>query len=69
MKLGTHVNTLRGRRHANQPPDEGTGLRADQISASFETYARRCGVDDKFSPFDFSNFRPPRIEGEELRLF
>ena len=48
---------------------KGTGLRADQIHATFKTFARRYGLDGKFSPFDFSQFQPPRIEGEQLRLF
>jgi hypothetical protein len=48
---------------------KGTGQRADQIHATFKTFARRYGLDDKFPPFDFSQFRPPRIEGEQLRLF
>jgi DNA repair photolyase len=48
---------------------KGTGLRADQIHATFKTFARRHGLDGKFSPFDFSQFRPPRIEGEQMRLF
>jgi DNA repair photolyase len=48
---------------------KGTGVRADQIHATFKTFARRYGLDGKFSPFDFSQFRPPRIEGEQLRLF
>jgi hypothetical protein len=44
-------------------------LCAEIISATFKTFARRYGLDGKFSPFDFSKFRPPRIEGEQLRLF
>ena len=48
---------------------KGAGLRADQIHATFKTFARRHGLDGKFPPFDFSQFRPPKIEGEQLRLF
>jgi hypothetical protein len=40
---------------------KGTGPRADKIHATFKTFARRYGLDGKFSPFDFSQFRPPRI--------
>ena len=48
---------------------KGTGVRADQIHATFKTFARRYGLDGKFSPFDFSQFRPPKIEGAQMRLF
>ena len=47
----------------------GTGPRAEQIDQTFKTFARRYGLDGHLSPFDFSQFRPPRIEGEQLRLF
>ena len=48
---------------------KGTGVLADQIHATFKTFARRYGLDGKFSPFDFSQFRPPRLEGGQMRLF
>ena len=47
----------------------GTGQRADQIHQTFKTFARRHGLDGHLSPFDFSQFHPPRIEGQQLRLF
>jgi DNA repair photolyase len=47
----------------------GTGLRAEQIHQTFKTFARRHGLEGHLSPFDFSQFRPPRIAGGQLRLF
>ena len=47
----------------------GTGPRAEQIDQAFQTFARRFGLDGHLTPFDFSNFRPPRIEGGQMRLF
>jgi hypothetical protein len=47
----------------------GTGPRAEQIDQTFKTFARRHGLDGHLSPFDFSQFHPPRIEGQQLRLF
>jgi DNA repair photolyase len=47
----------------------GTGPRADQIHQTFETFTRRYGLDGHLTPFDCSNFRPPRIEGGQMRLF
>jgi hypothetical protein len=44
----------------------GTGPRVEQIDQTFKTFARRHG---HLSPFDFSQFHPPRIEGQQLRLF
>jgi hypothetical protein len=46
-----------------------TGPRAEQIDQTFKTFARRYGLDGHLSPFDFSQFHPPRIEGQQLRLF
>jgi DNA repair photolyase len=47
----------------------GTGTRAEQIDQTFATFARRYGLDGPLSPFDFSQFRPPRSPGGQLRLF
>jgi DNA repair photolyase len=48
---------------------KGTGQRADQIHQTFNTFARRHGLDGHLSPFDFSQFHPPRIEGQQMQLF
>jgi hypothetical protein len=34
-----------------------------------DAFARRHGLDGHLSPFDFSQFHSPRIEGQQLRLF
>jgi hypothetical protein len=47
----------------------GTGTRAEQIDQAFATFAKRYGLDGPLSPFDFSQFRPPRLAGGQLRLF
>jgi hypothetical protein len=47
----------------------GTGRWAEQIDRTFSTFARRYGLDGHLTPFDFTQFRPPRIEGQQLRLF
>jgi DNA repair photolyase len=47
----------------------GTGNLADQIHQTFATFSRRYGLDGPIRPFDFSNFRPPRLAGRQLRLF
>jgi DNA repair photolyase len=47
----------------------GTGVLADQIHQTFQTFKRRYGLDGHLTPFDCSNFRPPRIEGGQMRLF
>jgi hypothetical protein len=39
----------------------GAGPRAEQIDQTFSTFARRYDLDGRLSPFDFSQFRPPRI--------
>jgi hypothetical protein len=44
----------------------GTGPRAEQ---NHQTFTRRFGLDGHLRSFDFSNFRPPRIEGQQMRLF
>ena len=47
----------------------GTGPRAVQINQTFQSFTRRYGLDGNLTPFDFSHFRPPRIEGAQMRLF
>lgn len=47
----------------------GTGPRAEQIDHTFATFAKRYGLDRPLSPFDFSQFRPPRTADGQLRLF
>ena len=47
----------------------GTGTRAEQIDQTFATFAKRYGLDGPLSPFDFSQFRPPRSAGGQLQLF
>jgi DNA repair photolyase len=47
----------------------GTGAIAEQIRQTFETFARRYGLDGSLTSFDFSHFRPPRPSAGQLRLF
>jgi len=47
----------------------GSGVLAEQIAQTFRTFARRYGLDGPLAPFDTSQFRPPRMAGEQMRLF
>jgi DNA repair photolyase len=47
----------------------GTGPRAEQIHQTFDTFARRYGLDGSLTSFDFSKFRPPCLRGQQLRMF
>jgi len=46
----------------------GTGQLADQISQTFQVFARRHGLDRKLPPLDASHFRPPTSTSGQMRL-
>jgi len=47
----------------------GTGALAAQIGQLFHTFARKHGLDRDLPELDGSQFRPPRIDDRQLRLF
>jgi hypothetical protein len=47
----------------------GSGPRAEQIAQTFNTFARRYHLDQQLTAFDTTQFRPPRLAGQQLRLF
>ncbi len=47
----------------------GEGEYAEQIHQTFDVFSRKLGLDGPLPTLDGSNFRPPRIAGEQQRLF
>lgn len=47
----------------------GTGEIAEQIHQVFQVFKKKFGLDGKLTPYDFSQFRPPRMPGGQLALF
>jgi DNA repair photolyase len=47
----------------------GEGAYAEQIQQTFDLFSRKLGLDGPLPPLDSSNFRPPRIAGQQQRLF
>ena len=42
---------------------------ADQIKQTFQVFAKRYGLDRPKAPLETGNFRPPRVTGDQLKLF
>ena len=52
-----------GQRHIGQ------GVYADGIRQTFHVFAKQFGLDRGMPPLDRTQFRPPRVLGEQLHLF
>ena len=47
----------------------GTGEMAEQITALFQVFARKHGLDGDLPPNRRDRFRPPKLPGGQMRLF
>ncbi|MEX0724734.1 MAG: PA0069 family radical SAM protein [Planctomycetaceae bacterium] len=47
----------------------GTGQIAEHVRNVFQIFAKKHGLNEKLTPFDFSRFQPPRPRNGQLRLF
>ena len=47
----------------------GQGEYAEQIANTFKVFRKKHGLDQSIPPLDTSNFRPPRVEIGQMRLF
>jgi DNA repair photolyase len=47
----------------------GQGIMADQIENMFDLFTKKYGLDGELPELDCSQFRPPRSDGGQLRLF
>lgn len=48
---------------------KGTGPIADQLQQAFKVFARKLGLDQKFSPLETDHFQPPKPKQGQLKLF
>ena len=47
----------------------GQGEYAEQIANTFKVFRKKHGLDQSIPPLDTSNFRPPRVDTGQMRLF
>lgn len=48
---------------------KGTGVIADQLRQTFELFARKLGLNQKFTSLETKHFRPPKPKRGQLKLF
>ena len=71
-RIESLIREMRGGKLYNSKWDErmrGVSTYADGIAKTFEVFVNKLGLDQPSPELNASQFRPPRMNGGQLRLF